>query len=805
MGCGASDQTPPPQPQQKKEPTKKPVIDDEGDSDFLFFIKMESDSDEIKLNSVEEGYPDPTENTEHDDAFTLNISDDENTDENENNMLTQKDFDEHARKAPPTAAGRFEDLIAYLEEPFKNHTERDKLLVRAILVWLSNQNVNLMASKAANTDSPAGYLALLAQKRTTYSTFFTELCRKGGILCAQIHGICKAGDYQPGDMDENKHWSLWNAVYLNEKWRIVHPFWACCSVFGKSVGGWIKLEASGQSIGKRTVEAPGTLQNAFEDYYINPNPTEFLYACHPDDTKWQLLKNPINRKEFLERAYLLPPFWEFDMELNMKDRCSLTSNNGEITLSFSSKSKYANELDLWYELLLKENASAAQTHLLNPENIPKLVSLVRNTPEWNCTIQFPEVGEYKIVFYGGKFKQTLLRIAEFQLICKKKIQNCQPLPFNPGRMAIGPGPATTAAGLIMPSHKNGTVNVDKYKPTTVRFFLDSDISKKLVVKTELITNESMADEALQTRLNESVKWSIEQSGQEQNMQVSAKELVIETKPDVKGDCYLRISTGYRSNRRQSTDVEMSVVCNYHLTTLNNQNYEYGSKRFARRNLLVALEGNDMDEIEKCILQCEKSKIKEDDPDIQYARNKLEILSLRKAIHDAKQRRHLKVTEQTIQKIKNSQFERIFRRDVEVLEEFAESLRSLNGYTAELPILLDALLELCNRNVSSDVAQNVLTALLILFGVKVDPEWGFEDIQIHCRRLYKRILSQKESSLEKQNAQRSKTVLEKYTSEETKANTMAATKMYNWINDVSNTVLKDYETANTDSTRRRPYA
>lgn len=71
----------------------------------------------------------------------------------------------------------FEDLIEYLEKPFKNHPERDAFLVRAILVWLSNQNIDPMANSPGNSTSPTGYLALLGKKKTTYSTFFTALCR----------------------------------------------------------------------------------------------------------------------------------------------------------------------------------------------------------------------------------------------------------------------------------------------------------------------------------------------------------------------------------------------------------------------------------------------------------------------------------------------------------------------------------------------------------------------------------------------------------------------------------------------------
>jgi hypothetical protein len=46
---------------------------------------------------------------------------------------------------------------------------------------------------------------------------------------------------------------------------------------------------------------------------------------------------------------------------------------------------------------------------------------------------------------------------------------CQPLPFNPGRIVLGPGYAMEEAGLLLPSHKNGLVIADINKPTHLRF------------------------------------------------------------------------------------------------------------------------------------------------------------------------------------------------------------------------------------------------------------------------------------------------------------------------------------------------
>ena len=52
----------------------------------------------------------------------------------------------------------------------------------------------------------------------------------------------------------------------------------------------------------------------------------------------------------------------------------------------------------------------------------------------------------------------------------------------------------------------------------------------------------------------------------------------------------------------------------------------------RRKLLKSVEGDNMEEIDKLIIQCEKANIPSDDPGLEYARRKLEVLTLRKGIN-----------------------------------------------------------------------------------------------------------------------------------------------------------------------------
>ena len=57
---------------------------------------------------------------------------------------------------------------------------------------------------------------------------------------------------------------------------------------------------------------------------------------------------------------------------------------------------------------------------------------------------------------------------------------------------------------------------------------------------------------------------------------------------------------------------------------------------------------------------------------------------------------------------------------------------------------------------------------------------YEDIRILSRRLYGSMLNKTESDLTEEDARRARVIMDNYRIEETKASTLAATKMYKWV-------------------------
>jgi hypothetical protein len=56
---------------------------------------------------------------------------------------------------------------------------------------------------------------------------------------------------------------------------------------------------------------------------------------------------------------------------------------------------------------LKEGSTARENEneMLNPANMPRLVTKIRNATEWIFYIQFPVEGTYRLVIYGSPYKQ----------------------------------------------------------------------------------------------------------------------------------------------------------------------------------------------------------------------------------------------------------------------------------------------------------------------------------------------------------------------------------------------------------------
>lgn len=523
-------------------------------------------------------------------------------------QLTMNEIDTRAREAPSTCASSFENLKNYLLNGVVGHENEGKLTVRAIVIWLGEQNPDDFADRTPSRDTPEGFLSLLSKKQSLFVTFFTVLCREFGLKCVKVPGVSKAGDYQPGDgindgSSDKDHRDTWATVFIDKRWEIVHPYWVCKSLVGFKAGGWIKLEDHGKSVLKKVKESVGVLRKAFKEYYIFPDPQEFVHRCHPDEDKWQLSKTPIDRKSFFQMPYLFPTFFGLGLKMVSKKSCLLKSTDGEVIIEIQAPIKNANTIDLWYELYLKDGKEEIGENIkgfLEAENIPKLVAMLRCGDVWRFKISLPIKGTFKLCCYGGPHKSTLSRIAEFRIDNHAPKKHFHILPFNPGRVGFGPGPAATEANLFTPSHSDGLVSIQPKTKLEITFTTIKRVFENKSIVALLHNNDQDSkDLERHVRVEMIRKTSM---------------VVIQTEVPREGEYALTI---YSCQKQESIN-----VCNYLLSTVVSKP-ERANQKIARRRLHDALSqievgpifDNTVEDFNKALEYCFKQKINKNDSDI----------------------------------------------------------------------------------------------------------------------------------------------------------------------------------------------
>ena len=63
--------------------------------------------------------------------------------------------------------------------------------------------------------------------------WFLCIYRKAGIKCVIIRGVSKSVGYEVGSTETLRDLrTKWNAVWVKDSWRLVHPLWASQTVVG---------------------------------------------------------------------------------------------------------------------------------------------------------------------------------------------------------------------------------------------------------------------------------------------------------------------------------------------------------------------------------------------------------------------------------------------------------------------------------------------------------------------------------------------------------------------------------------------
>jgi len=186
--------------------------------------------------------------------------------------------DDKVLKLPEYRSENLDSLAKILTADLPGEKEK----VRAIYAWVANNisyNVPKYAerSKRANEFSKKQDVSeaaeIIIEKRKAvcegYSNLVKALCDRSGIVCEVISGIGR-----PGENQHDLH--AWNAVKIDGEWKLLDATWS----------------SGGINMNKNKFE------KRFDDTFFFMSPAEFIKTHYPFDPVWQLLSQPVNRKEF---------------------------------------------------------------------------------------------------------------------------------------------------------------------------------------------------------------------------------------------------------------------------------------------------------------------------------------------------------------------------------------------------------------------------------------------------------------------------------------------------------------------------
>ena len=146
-----------------------------------------------------------------------------------------------------------------------------------------------------------------------YAWVFQAMLEEIGIECAFVSGF---GRFSPNNIGKihKKGNHAWNAVKINSKWELMDVTWST---------------------------GMGAIQNFGDGFFMVP-PEIFLLSHYPDEDRWQLMEQPIDKETFSKQPFMHAGF----MSSNIR---SITPSTGKV----SRKDVFT------IEVALKENQSIA--------------------------------------------------------------------------------------------------------------------------------------------------------------------------------------------------------------------------------------------------------------------------------------------------------------------------------------------------------------------------------------------------------------------------------------------------------------
>ena len=297
------------------------------------------------------------------------------------------------------------------------------------------------------------------------NTFPILIGRATGVPCVIITGVNKSAPYRlGGPVNTTELCAQWNAVLIDDQWRLVDTFWASTCMMNDQSKEWVLLGSDNDqhstdngvevsSKGDVFLDMEGTegegaeqdvLQTRVNEFFFLTDPDMLLSTHLPDDASWQMTETPISAKDFEEQAYLRERFFQLDASLieDSLSKCVVSARKGELDIAFGIPPSTAQYMQFASLIYIEQGTAAPGT-----DPLERYVFYQKKSDMVKFALQFPIKGKFKVSIFGmNTIEHNTMELVASYLVKAKAKKGAQPLPDIP-EIGWGPGAEMERAGL----------------------------------------------------------------------------------------------------------------------------------------------------------------------------------------------------------------------------------------------------------------------------------------------------------------------------------------------------------------------
>ncbi|CAF1205985.1 unnamed protein product [Adineta steineri] len=143
-----------------------------------------------------------------------------------------------------------------------------------------------------------------------FGTIFETLCTAVQIECKKISGYAKGYSFKMGQKSFTRTNHAWNVLRLEEHWYLVDSTW-----------------------GAGHLDTNNHNQKELNSFYFLVPPEQMIYRHLPEDSQWQLLMSSISMDDFIHLPYVLPAFFEHNLDIVSPHHSNTALFNSNLGLS----------------------------------------------------------------------------------------------------------------------------------------------------------------------------------------------------------------------------------------------------------------------------------------------------------------------------------------------------------------------------------------------------------------------------------------------------------------------------------------